>query len=173
EQGIMGFDKVRQHCVKMIRSEGQTRIVQVSSCTTAQQVYKIAMKKFGIDDDVNNYCIYITTEENIPIRLSDAQVMELIQDVDRPERGRLIFRRKNSPMSSEEYKRAVEIAREQQDQALLNSAGKSKVTRVLGTDENQISQPPQRPKRESRDQAKKITAFFGQRPPSEIGRAHV
>ncbi|RPA83771.1 Pkinase-domain-containing protein [Ascobolus immersus RN42] len=181
DNGIFNIDHVRKNCVKMIGSEGQTRIVTVSGCTSAQMVYKQALKKFGIDDDVNNYCVYITTDENVPRRLHDTELMQLVRDVARPERARMIFRKKASPPTAEEYKRALEIARDQQDQQAVSSnmTKTGKLGKFFGetlntsdTPLSPIIPPPARTKRESslmgRTQTKKITAFFGQRPPSEL-----
>lgn len=162
---IMDVGSVRQDCVRIIGSEGQTRVVNISGCINAQQVYKAALKKFGHTDDWSNYCVYITTSDDKAVRLTDAELMHLVQDVTRPERSRIILRKKSSPLTQEDFRRALAIAREQQEQAGINlaAAGNSRVNQLISNEVN-----PRTKKRESRDPTKKITAFFGQRPPSEL-----
>src|ERR1700738_3927568 len=60
--GIMSIDSVRQNCAKFIGEDGQTRIVNISECHNARSILNKVLKKFNIQDDWNNWCIFITKE---------------------------------------------------------------------------------------------------------------
>lgn len=134
--------------------------------------------------------IYNIAEEQgreVARSVSDGELLRISQDVSRPERARLILRRKGSPPSprSTEFLTAQQIAREQQDSANKNvaiheNANKPKIIALTGQHPHEIrptspgqlspipvADAPASPGL-SRNTSKKIAAFFGQRPPSEL-----
>jgi mitogen-activated protein kinase kinase kinase len=67
----MSIDSVRQvhpsttlnqNCAKFIGEDGQTRIVNISECHSAKAILHKVLKKFNINDDWSNWCIFITKE---------------------------------------------------------------------------------------------------------------
>src|SRR5579859_5106742 len=51
-----------KNCAKFIGEDGQTRIVNISECSSAKQILHKVLKKFNIQDDWSNWCIFITKE---------------------------------------------------------------------------------------------------------------
>lgn len=130
----------------------------------------------------------------------DGELLRISQDISRPERVRLILRRRGSPPSpsSTEFITAQQIAREQQGfankntaDAIHGNASKPKIKALTGqypheirpTSSGQLSpvptisrdvEAPPSPRSQhsssglNRKASKKIAAFFGQRPPSEL-----
>ena len=167
--------------MKIIGAEGSTRIVTISDCNTAEHILRRALKKFNIYEDWNNYCLY-TVEDNTAVQLSDAELVRIAcHETSRPERGRLILRKKGSPPSSTEIRVAQEIAREHAVNVNISTKS-SKIGKIFGESpadlgmsgghsgsSPSIQEPltPTTPKSNARP-PKKLTAFFGQRPPSEL-----
>lgn len=130
--------------------------------------------------------------------LNDAELLRIAHDVNRPERTRLILGRKVSPPLplSQEFRVAQQIAREQQGvaqknaaDAIYENANNPKVKSLAGQGLHELrpcspisvsgrssptateaspASPRSRDSGPSRKASKKITAFFGQRPPSEL-----
>lgn len=129
----------------------------------------------------------------------DAELLRISQDISRPERARLILRRKGSPPSpsSTEFITAQQIAREQHEfanknalDAINGNANKPKIKALTGQYPHEIrptspgpmspmsvmstTEAPPSPRSQNsssglnRKASKKIAAFFGQRPPSEL-----
>lgn len=173
--GVMSLENVWQTCVKMIGAEGSTRVVNLVGSNTAEGVLKRALKKFSLpESDWSYYCIY-TVEDNSVILLSDTELVRICcHDTSRPERGRLILRRKGSPPTSTEFRVAQEIAREQAVNTNMSTKS-SKLGKLIGESTSDLvsSGSSPSPKKETASQSngkppKKLTAFFGQRPPSEL-----
>lgn len=159
----------------MIGAEGSTRVVNVVSCNNAEQILKRALKKFSIyEDEWNNFCIY-TVEDNAVVLLSDSELVRICcHDTSRPERGRLILRRKGSPPTATEFRMAQEIAREQAVNTNMSTKS-SKLGKLIGesTSDHVVSgvSPPAKKEMTSQSYSKppkKMPAFLGQRPPSEL-----
>ncbi|KAI5849527.1 hypothetical protein DFP73DRAFT_298054 [Morchella snyderi] len=195
--GIMSIDVVRQNCIKVIGDGGESRVVEISGCNTAEAIKKKIVKKFsGSMDGWAQYCIYNIEQEQgreIARNVSDKELLQISQDVSRPERARLILRRRGLPPSpqSTEFLAAQQIAREQQDSAFKNTAdaihgnaSKPKVASLTGKPPHEIRpmspglspystalESPASPglsPQGTNHKSKKIAAFFGQRPPSEL-----
>lgn len=187
----------------MIGEGGATRVIDVSGCTTPETIMKRLLKKFNISERWTVWGIWSIGKDrggdNVRC-LGDGELIRILSDSSRPERTRLILRRKDSPPmpSSREYIAAQDIARDQQEtlrgaaaDAIEENAKNPKIKALTGHIPHEIrpTSPmsmagslspsvlgsPMSPR--SRDSAssginrkasKKITAFFGQRPPSEL-----
>ncbi|KAI8071306.1 hypothetical protein BC940DRAFT_294119 [Gongronella butleri] len=118
EGGIMSMEKVKQTCVKVFGEDGQTRIVNVHNATTAKMVMAKVLHKFGIDEsNADRYCVFVGSSTHGEARtLSDAELMDICQSPDRPEKERLILRKRHLYPTYEEFKRKGSNARRQQQQ---------------------------------------------------------
>lgn len=176
--GIMSIDSVRQvypsttltqNCAKFIGEDGQTRIVNISECHSAKAILHKVLKKFNINDDWSNWCIFITKERggckpptphpssldsdlHLDSRLSDQELVLYCQDPTIPERERLILTKRTSTPGGAELRRAQAIAKEQQQSA----HDKTLSERVQKTPEGQLG----------RTKTNKLEGFFGERPTS-------
>ncbi|KAI5791323.1 kinase-like domain-containing protein [Pyronema domesticum] len=190
EKSIMDVDSVRKNCIRVIGEGGATRVVDISGCNTPEAVMRRILRKYNIGDNYILWAIYIINKdaqgrENIRC-LGDADLLKIAHDSDRPERSRLILKRRGSPPSpsSAEFLAAQQISRDdsQEGRSFDSNAQKSKVRNMTGEDmlhSHQMhpsgSLSPLAASFRSRDggsghskTSKKITAFFGQRPPSEL-----
>ncbi|KAL7271838.1 ATP binding [Rhizina undulata] len=198
---IMNLDNVRQNCIRVF-GEGGNRVIEISGCNTPELVMKRILKKFGIVENWMAWAIYSVSadqdrETPTPKHLNDTELVRISNDTTRPERARLILRKKGFPPSpsSVEFMTAQEIARDQQEtahnktaDAIHESSNKAKMIALTGQSPHEIrpnspsfsdqlsplsprfpSSPRDSPGMQSRNaSSKKITAFFGQRPPSEL-----
>ncbi|CAO3598043.1 unnamed protein product [Absidia cylindrospora] len=103
----MSMEKVKQTCVKVFGEDGQTRIVNVHNTTSAKAVMGKVLHKFGIDEsNADCYCIFVGSSTNGEARaLSDAELTEICQSTNRPEKERLILRKRHMYPTHEEFKR--------------------------------------------------------------------
>lgn len=185
-----GMSSLLSNCVKFIGEEGQTRIVNIGDCGDTTKILEKALKKFGLtesitldpSDVVENYRVFITAEVGPARQLSDEELFGICQDPSRPERERLILKKKDTAPSIMEFQQAQKIAREQQlllkDQAIANNMGKlKKIGGFFGETPNHIragstsnaTSPLDSPGlSQSRGPKARIKEFFGARPPSEL-----
>jgi len=189
---IMDYPLVKENCIKVIGEGGATRVIDISGCNTPEAIMRRILKKYNITDQHVLWAIYIITKEQNcreGIRcLGDADLLRIVHDSNRPERSRLILKRRGSPPSptSAEVLAAQQIARDEMpdptSRAIEDNILKQKVKNLTG--EDRIRSPPTSgglspipSPRNNRDStsstmgqkaSKKITAFFGQRPPSEL-----
>ncbi|KAL0139213.1 MAP kinase [Mucor lusitanicus] len=107
EGGIMSMEKVKQTCVKVFGEDGQTRIVNVHTANEAKQIMGKVLHKFGIDEsNADSYCIFVGSSTNGEARaLSDLELIEICRSADRPEKERLILRKRHMYPTHEEFKR--------------------------------------------------------------------
>ncbi|BFZ61183.1 ATP binding [Saitoella coloradoensis] len=159
ETHIMSINAVKESCVKFIYLQGQTRIVNISSCHDTPSILAKALKKFAIsatDQPLNpaQWCVYtVTTPSDIdpaassyPLRLLPAvEVVAICKDPTRPERERLILCRRGEEPGQEEIKRANGIAREQSEQREKVAISANYAAKM-----------------------RKLEGFFGERPVSSI-----
>lgn len=172
-------------------------MVDISGCNTPEAVMRRILRKYNIGDNYILWAIYIITKEHCGrdgIRcLGDADLLKIAHDSDRPERSRLILKRRGSPPSpsSAEFLAAQQMARDDQPDsgsrgAFEGNILKAKVRNITGEDITHSGPPgslsPVMASQSSssarnrdssasntnRGASKKITAFFGQRPPSEM-----
>jgi mitogen-activated protein kinase kinase kinase len=141
---------------------------------------KKILKKYSIQDNYILWAIYIINKdhngrENIRC-LGDADLIRIAHDSDRPERSRLILKRRGSPPSpsSAEFLAAQQMARDETpdntSRAFEGNLRSTKVRNITGEDSPLSPVLPTRSRDSviNRKTSKKITAFFGQRPPSEL-----
>lgn len=184
------FSSLLSNCVKFIGEEGQTRIVNIVDCTDTSMILEKALKKFGLCTStstnpaarIDNYCVFITADVGPAKQLDDEELLEICQDPNRPERERLILKRKDTAPSIAEFKRAQKIADEQhellKDQAMVNNITKfKKIGGFFGEMPSHIrggsgstASPLQSPVNLTypRGPKARIKEFFGGRPPSEL-----
>lgn len=184
------FSSVLSNCVKFIGEEGQTRIVNIVDCKDTSMILEKALKKFGLitaitmdpADRIDNYCVFITADVGPARQLDDNELLEICQDPNRPERERLILKRRDTAPSIAEFRRAQKIADEQQgnlkDQAMVNNISKlKKIGGFFGEMPSHIrgnsgstTSPLQSPVSLTTPRGPKarIKEFFGGRPPSEL-----
>lgn len=179
-KSIMEFDSVRKNCIKVIGEGGATRVVDINGCNTPEAVMRRILKKYSIKDNFILWAIYIITKDhngrdNIRC-LGDADLLRIAHDSNRPERSRLILKRRGTPPSpsSAEFMAALQMARDETpidatSRALEGNASRAKVQSLTG---EHMTSPSSSRSRDStmgrKATSKKITAFFGQRPPSEL-----
>lgn len=103
----MSMEKVKQTCVKVFGEDGQTRIVNVHTASEAKAIMAKVLHKFGIDElSADSYCIFVGSSTNGEARaLSDQELIDICRSTDRPEKERLILRKRHMYPTHEEFKR--------------------------------------------------------------------
>lgn len=103
----MSMEKVKQTCVKVFGEDGQTRIVNVHTASEAKAIMAKVLHKFGIDElSADSYCIFVGSSTNGEARaLSDQELIDICRSTDRPEKERLILRKRHLYPTHEEFKR--------------------------------------------------------------------
>jgi mitogen-activated protein kinase kinase kinase len=130
---------------------------------------KKILKKYNINDNHIIWAIYIITNEQNIRCLGDADLMRITHDSTRRERTRLILKRRGTPPSptSAEFLAAQQIAKDEAPEPGGNTRGHE--ARIWSS-ESSVAPPLHNRESTSPNpgRAKRITAFFGQRPPSEL-----
>ncbi|KIV85704.1 hypothetical protein PV11_01365 [Exophiala sideris] len=102
--------------IKIIHNGGQTKVINIKFCRTADDVTSTVLKKLLMPEThFRNYCFYVLTgldpEPANCRRLSDAELMKICGDSTRSERNRLILRKINDGLpQSEELRKAAKLA---------------------------------------------------------------
>ncbi|KAF4123204.1 hypothetical protein GMORB2_6754, partial [Geosmithia morbida] len=133
-----------QDVIRVISTDGVTKVVKIAGCNTCEEVMRVTLRKFTLrEDHERNYCFWVLTgtepDPNHCKRLGDTELWRIIKDQRRPERNRLILRRvpAGSP-GSQELQRAAAIAMEEEQQKYsraletVDKRGQAKVQKVLG-----------------------------------------
>ncbi|OBZ81184.1 Serine/threonine-protein kinase STE11, partial [Choanephora cucurbitarum] len=172
--GIMSMEKVKQTCVKVFGEDGQTRIVNVHTANDAKQVMAKVLHKFGVDEaNADSYCIFVGSSTHGEARaLSDTELVEICRSADRPEKERLILRKRHMFLTHEQFKRKGTI--HSPKPAYPSIASHPHRTQPIpypyppnNTSSSQMSLT------NSHHNSSSLTStsrrrFFGERPPSEI-----
>ncbi|RMZ92566.1 hypothetical protein DV736_g138, partial [Chaetothyriales sp. CBS 134916] len=102
--------------IKIIHAGGQTKVVNVKFCRTADDVTSTVLKKLLLPEtQFRNYCFYVldgldASPANCR-RVSDSDLMAICNDSTRSERNRLILRRINDGVPDmEEVRKAAKLA---------------------------------------------------------------
>jgi mitogen-activated protein kinase kinase kinase len=141
EPTIMSMENVKKNCVRVYGDDGQTRIVDVHNAADAKSILKKVLHKFNINETPEKYAIFVVSGESTR-SLSDEELVDICQSIDRPEKEKFILRKKHQPMSHEEFKKLRNRKHlERMEFSLLNPAVAQRV---------------------------KLTKIFGKRPPSEL-----
>lgn len=143
-----------QDVIRVISTNGVTKVVKIADCNTCEDVMRVTLRKFALrEDHERNYCFWVLTglepDPRECRRLGDTELWRIIKDQRRPERNRLILRRVPAGEPGEaELQRAAAIAMEEEQQKhtrALESVDKRsqlKVQKVLGENWNdQLQQP--------------------------------
>ncbi|KTW28873.1 hypothetical protein T552_01502 [Pneumocystis carinii B80] len=181
ETNVMQSDSIKKNCLKFIGEKGQTRIVNISLCYTADAILSKALKKFNITENPSEWRVFITNEDGSFECISNDTLLTISRQLSRPERERLILKRKSDPLTQEEFKKSQTIAREQRD-AIYHTAVMAKTSGNLRKLETFFGEklaptltssfttplPSPLPKDNKYGNITHIRNFFGQRPPSEL-----
>ncbi|KAG0088649.1 ATP binding [Podila epicladia] len=144
EGGIMSLESVKSRCIRVFDDGRQSRIVNVQDATDAGAIYTRILHKFNITDEMEKYSIFTLSGETGDARsLADDELVNICKSLDRPEKERLILRKKHQPVSHD----------------ILKRRGTAKRT---GTSD--VASPTASSFKES----SRMQTFFGQRPPDEI-----
>ncbi|KAI8329598.1 kinase-like domain-containing protein [Choanephora cucurbitarum] len=167
--GIMSMEKVKQTCVKVFGEDGQTRIVNVHTANDAKQVMAKVLHKFGVDEaNADSYCIFVGSSTHGEARaLSDTELVEICRSADRPEKERLILRKRHMFLTHEQFKRKGTI------QKPVSVASHPHRTQPIPYPYAPASSTSQLSLSNSHHNSSTLTntsrrRFFGERPPSEI-----
>ncbi|PKS12956.1 hypothetical protein jhhlp_000297 [Lomentospora prolificans] len=187
-----------QDVIRVICTNGVTKVVKIADCSTCEEVMRVTLRKFALrEDHERNYCFWVLDglepDPKSCRRLGDTELWRIIKDQKRPERNRLILRRVPAGEPGDaELQRAAAIAMEEAQQsrarALENTDKRSqvKLQKLLGEgwDEGLRQPAPgsrggysssgqdydHSPIEESRPRGRKgvLRQFGGLRPPSEL-----
>ncbi|KAF9544717.1 ATP binding [Mortierella hygrophila] len=146
EGGIMSLESVKHKCIRVFDDGGQFRIVNVHDVMDASVIYTRVLHKFNITDDMEKYSIFTLGETGDARSLADEELLNICKSLDRPEKERLILRKKHLPVSHDVLKRR----------------GTSKRS---GRGDTDLASPTANSFKES---SSRMQTFFGQRPPDEI-----
>ncbi|KAF9344483.1 ATP binding, partial [Mortierella sp. NVP85] len=142
----MSLESVKHRCIRVFDDGGQSRIVNVQDVADASAVYTRVLHKFNITDEMEKYSIFTLSGDTGDARsLADDELLNICKSLDRPEKERLILRKKHIPVSHENLRR--------------------RGTTLKNGRHEQASSPTAFSFREA---ANKMQTFFGQRPPDEI-----
>ena len=174
--------------IRVIYTAGQTKVLNIKQCKSADDIMICVLKKLLIPESHHkNYCFYILNgldpNPSNCRRLSDNELLDICNGLNRSERGRLILRKINAgEPDSDEVQRAAQLAMDESQVAHMNALSTSnvrnqiKLQKLTGESWHNIGQPvsPLAPKDESRhlesgrQQNTRLRSFFGARPPSEM-----
>ncbi|KAJ9612353.1 ATP binding [Cladophialophora chaetospira] len=102
--------------IKIIHNSGQTKVVNIKFCRTADDVTSTVLKKLQLPEThFRNYCFYILNGLEPDLancrRVTDSELMRICNEATRSERNRLILRKINDgPPDIDELHKAVRIA---------------------------------------------------------------
>lgn len=178
----MSMEKVKQTCVKVFGEDGQTRIVNVHTASEAKTIMAKVLHKFGIDESsADSYCIFVGSSTNGEARaLSDQELIDICRSADRPEKERLILRKRHMYPTHEEFKRkgTINASRRLQQSDEIGSKPSSPLYNSNWSQNSSFTiNLSQRSSHVGsfRSQNNTTTSsnstrrrFFGERPPSEI-----
>ena len=113
--------------IRVIHNSGQTKVLDIKGCKTADEIILTTLRKLGLPEDrVKNYCFYVTDgvdqDPNNCKRLSDSELVRICTDLTRVERGRLILRKIHAgEPNGDELRKAASISLEELNDAHQNA----------------------------------------------------
>ncbi|KAF9932575.1 ATP binding [Linnemannia zychae] len=144
EGGIMSLESVKHRCIRVFDDGGQSRIVNVHDVMDAGAIYTRVLHKFNITDEMEKYSMFTLSGETGDARsLADDELLNICKSLDRPEKERLILRKKHLPVSHDVLKRRGTSKRSGRDLASPTATS-------------------------FKESSSRMQTFFGQRPPDEI-----
>lgn len=108
-----------QDVIRVIYSGGETKVVKIAGCKSCDELMRMTLLKFNLRSDHDrNYCFYtlagVEPDPEHCRRLHDNELWRIIKDPKRPERNRLILRKKAlGEPGDAELQRAARIALEE------------------------------------------------------------
>ncbi|KAI9040233.1 STE11 family mitogen-activated protein kinase kinase kinase [Aspergillus affinis] len=193
--GLMGSLPTNSPVIRVIYTGGQTKVLNIKHCKTADEVILCVLKKLQLPEhQYRNYCFYVLDglEPNPSNcrRLGDHELMEICEGSHRSERSRLILRKIHAgEPDTDELRRACQLAMDESQLTHLNALNSSnmrnqlKIQQLTGESWHNIKQPmspvstrhhqnPSDPELQllnaERHPVSKLRSFFGARPPSEM-----
>ncbi|PKY05434.1 MAP kinase [Aspergillus campestris IBT 28561] len=176
--------------IRFIYTGGQTKVLNIKHCKTADEVILCVLKKLQLPEhQYRNYCFYVLDgldpDPSHCRRLADHELMEICENAHRWERGRLILRKIHAgEPDNDELRRAAQLALDESQNAHLNALSGSnmrnrdKIQQLTGESWYKINKPlsPGAPRHGEQDvppaternPVSKLRSFFGARPPSEM-----
>ena len=140
--------------IRIIWNNGQTKVLDIKNCNTAEEIFHNVLKKLGVQERYSkNYCFYTldASEHGAAIcrRLSDNELVRICKDHEGNDRNRLILRKlhEGAP-EAEDLRKATAIYNEENNEAhMVNMASngmgtKSKVAQRLGEPWENVDYPP-------------------------------
>lgn len=140
----MGKFPPKSPIIRVIYSGGQTKVLNIKNCKTADEIILHVLKKMQLPENfVKNYCFYIldgmqANPANCR-RLFDAELVRICGDLTRAERYRLILRKIHAgEPDDDELRRAAQIATEEHYETHVsavannNTRSQLKVQKVMG-----------------------------------------
>lgn len=177
--------------IRVIYTGGQTKVLNIRSCKTPDEVILCVLRKLGLPEhQYRNYCFYVLDglepDPSHCRRLTEAELMEICEGVNKSERGRLILRKIHAgEPDMDELDRASQLVLDESQVIHMNALSSSnmrnqlKIQQLTGETWAKLKQPispvsSRHPPNEQemqavgRHQASKLRSFFGARPPSEM-----
>lgn len=144
DNSLMASLPQNQEIIRVISSNGVTKVVKIADCQSCDEVIRLTLKKFGLREDHDrNYCFWalagVDADPSACRRLYEPELWRIIKDQKRPERNRLILRKIHAgEPGPAELQRAAGIALEEaatnhsRNMEMVDKRSQSKVQRVLG-----------------------------------------
>lgn len=184
--------------IRVIYTGGQTKVLDIRNCKTTDEIIINVLKKLQLPEhQYRNYCFYVLDGLDADLsncrRLTENELMEICEGVNRSERGRLILRKIHAGEPDlDELRRASQLAYDESQVThrlaldKSNPRQKNKIQQLTGESWHTLNtkQPlsPVGPRHRTpsasneqdqspnseRNPVAKLRSFFGQRPPSEM-----
>ncbi|KAI9374910.1 kinase-like domain-containing protein [Aspergillus egyptiacus] len=176
--------------IRVIYTGGQTKVLDIKHCKTADEIILCVLRKLQLPEhQYRNYCFYVLdgleADPSNCRRLADHELMDICENRNRSERGRLILRKIHAGEPDiDEVRRASQLAVDESQVAHRNALSSSnmrnqmKIQQLTGETWDNIKQPRspvssrhnQNPNEHltERHAVSKLRSFFGARPPSEM-----
>ncbi|KAJ5833742.1 hypothetical protein N7474_002053 [Penicillium riverlandense] len=139
--------------IRVIYTGGQTKVLDIRNCKTHDEVILCVLRKLQLPEhQYRNYCFYVLDGLDPDLsncrKLTDKELMEICEGVNKSERGRLILRKVHAgEPDMDEIRRASQLAvDESQAQHLSALSGSNmrnqlKIQQLTGESWHNIKQP--------------------------------
>ncbi|KAJ6155574.1 Protein kinase byr2 [Penicillium chermesinum] len=161
--------------IRVIYTGGQTKVLDIRHCKTPDEVMVGVLKKLQLPEhQYRNYCFYVLDGLDPDMsnvrRLTEAELMEICEGVNRSERGRLILRKIHAgePDGDELCGHLNLLLMKVQSRIVINTKQPVSPVGARHRTTPSNSGDPDSPYTAERNHVSKLRSFFGQRPPSEM-----
>ena len=139
--------------IRVIYNGGQTKVLDIKNCNSADQIMLNVLRKLGLNElHTKNYCFYLLNGQeanaNFCHRLSDADLVRVCRDTSRNDRGRLILRKIHAgEPDDEDLRKSVSLANEDYNEAhaaaiaVNHKSSKTKIEKITGESLESLSNP--------------------------------